>query len=514
MKPHSLSLLAPFLGASLLLGGCMVGPDYKRPDAPAEAGDTYESLPPETWKKAAPNDAAVRGAWWEIYGDPGLNALEAQVSISNQNVLIAEAQFRQAIATVRVTKADLYPQVGVSPSVTANHGGGGGGSGGGGGGGGYTTGNRTTTWEMPATLSWEIDLWGEIRRGVERDVATAQASAAQLENARLSYQATLASDWFALRGLDGQIALLQDRIKSYQQYLELTNNRYNAGVSSQGDVAAAEAQLEAAKVTLVDDQLSRAQYEHALAILVGKPPSGFHIAANPLLANPPVPAVPVGVPSSLLQRRPDIAQAERQVAAANAAIGVATGAYYPALTLSASVGYQDTVLENLFHASNFFWSVGPALAQSVFDAGRTHAQVLYAKAGYEAQAATYRQAVLTAFQQIEDDLTGLRFLEMEASAQTKAVKAADQSLQVTTNQYQAGTLAYLDVITAQNVALSNEVNALSIATRRMQTSVLLVQALGGGWSTGDLPNEKKVSTVPGNPIQNFPAAAAVTGQAH
>ncbi len=490
-----------YLAPLLVLGGCMVGPDYQRPEAPVET--SYGSLPPDTWKQSRPSDAAAKGRWWEVYGIPELNKLEEQVSISNQNVLAAEALYRQARGAGRVAKSDLYPQAGSSPSAINSSGSHWNSSQGR---------SNETTYTLPASLSWEIDLWGGIRRNVEQNVATAQATEAQLENARLSYQTLLAQNYFTLRGLDAQIDLFERTIVSYDQYLTITRNQYKSGIASEAAVAQAEAQLESARVSLADSRLSRDQSEHAVAILVGQTPAAFHLAPAPLQAQPP--HTPLIVPSDLLQRRPDIAQAERTVAAANAGIGVATAAYYPALTLNASAGTAGSGISSLLSVPSLFWSVGPSLSQSLFDAGRTHAQVYQARAGYDSQVATYRETVLTAFQQVEDDLTGLHFLELEARSQAKAVAASENSLRITRNQYVSGTASNLDVIVTENIALSNEQNAVQIAIRRMTTSVALIQALGGGWEAGQLPDAKAASTIPGNLLQQSPAAAAVTGQAH
>jgi len=490
------------LSASVLaFAGCAVGPDYVRPAAPVT--DSYGSLPPGTWRQAKPSDGAAREPWWKAYGDPVLDGLLGQVALSNQNVLAAEAQYREAQAAVPIAKADYYPQVGSQPEFTRSRTTGSGAN---------LAGGGRSLYTLPATLSWEIDLWGSIRRNVEENVATAQASAAQLANATLSYQAALAQDYFSLRGYDDLIALLERTVASYEKYLAITKNRYASGVASEADVVQAEAQLQTAKVTLDENRLTRQQYEHAIAVLVGKAPAAFHLDSSPLRAVPP--ATPPGVPTDLLERRPDIAQQERATAAANAAIGVATAAYYPSLTLGASAGFESTTLGDLFKAGSFVWSVGPSLAQTIFDAGRTHAQVYRARAAYDAQVATYRQTVLTAFQQVEDGLAGLARLEAEADAEGKAVAAARKSLEITTNQYRAGTASYLDVITTQNTALSAEQSLASIAIRRMTTSVSLVQALGGGWSAAALPNPKAAGAIPGNVIQQFPPAAAVTGQAN
>ncbi|MDE1170672.1 MAG: efflux transporter outer membrane subunit [Verrucomicrobium sp.] len=491
-----------FLSA-LLLAGCMVGPDYRRPDplppgAPLPEG--YKEVPPQgqageiPWKPAAPRDAQPRGKWWEIYGDSELNALEEKVTLNNQNIAAAEAQYRQARAAVRVANSALYPTVNFGPSLTNSRG--------------STTIGKgaadnsapsNTVYNLPVQLTYVVDVWGQVRRQAEEGVANAQNAAALLENARLSYQAELAQDWFSLHGSDSQIALLQDTISSYEKYLVLTENLYKSGVDSAQSVAQAKAQLEQARVTLLDTQLARAQYEHAIAILVGVPPAQFALPAALLAGKPP--ALPPGVPAALLERRPDIAAQERSVASANAAIGVATAGYYPQINLNGSVGPQSSYAEKLFTWPSLVWSVGPSLLQPLYNAGLNHAQVVQARAAYDASVATYRQTVLTAFQQVEDDLVGLRFLEAEETAEMKAVEAANKSLQIATNAYKAGTQSYLDVIVAQNVALTNQQNAITIRNRRMNTSVLLIQALGGGWDAGQLPSRQEVSTLPKEPAK-------------
>jgi len=494
---RSALLLLPLLAAS-----CSVGPDYVQPAAPLPAGNFKEFG--GTWEPAKPNDDAIRGKWWEIYHDPVLNALEEKVSISNQNVVEAEAQFREAAATVKVARAAFYPTVTANPSLTesqssqnltsstsSNSGNSTG----------FSRGNTSrggaqdiSTYDLPLEASYMVDIWGEVRRNVESESATAEASFANLENIRLSYQATLAQDYFSLHGLDAEADLLTRTVKSYQDYLTLTKNRYNSGIASQADVAEAQTQLDTTQAQLIDLGVARAQYEHAIAVLTGQPPSSFGLKHAGLPGAPP--HVPVGVPSRLLERRPDVAQAERQVAAANAAIGVQVAGYYPQVTLSTQSGLDAINISDLFTAPSFAWSVGAAVAQTAFDAGATHGRVQEAQANYDATVANYRQTVLTAMQQVEDDLAGLRILESEAAAEDTAVKAANQSVQVNTNQYKAGIVDYLTVITAQATALSDEVQAVNIRTRRMTTSVLLVEALGGGWTNARLPGRKGVADVP------------------
>jgi NodT family efflux transporter outer membrane factor (OMF) lipoprotein len=480
----------------LLFSGCTVGPDYARPSPPPSAA-TYKEL--NDWKQAQPKDAVLRGKWWEIYHDPELNKLEEQVNISNQNILQAEALFREAAATVKVTRAGFFPTVTANPAFTesqasqnltsrSSSGSSGGSSGG------HSGATTQSLYNLPLEATYMADVWGSVRRSVEADTATAQASFANLENARLSFTATLAQDYFSLHGLDAQEELLQTTVDSYEKFLDLTTNRYNSGIASKGDVAQAKTQLDTAKAQLIDVGVQRAQFEHAIATLTGKSASLFSLPKVSLVTTPP--KIPVGIPSTLLERRPDIAQAERQVASANASIGVAVAAYYPTITLSGSAGLEAIQLSQLFSGPSFFWSVGPVIAQTIFNAGKTHGQVQQAQANYESTVANYRQIVLTAFQQVEDDISGLRILEDEAAAEDEAVKSAQQSLDIATNQYKAGIQDYLTVITAQTTALNDERTALTIRTQRMTTSVLLIEALGGGWDASKLPSTHGVADVP------------------
>ena len=495
--------LPVLMAAPLLLGSCSVGPDYTAPPTTPTPLSYKET---SAWKPAQPKDDMIRGKWWEVYHDSQLSAMEEQVNINNQNVLMFEAQFREAAAAVKVARAAYYPTLTTNPTfteaqaATSGHSstGGGGSSVSGGSAGGHSSGSSsspvTQAYDIPANASYLVDIWGEVRRTVESNSDTAQASFADLENARLSYQSTLAEDYFELRGLDAEKELLNKTLDSFQKFLTLTQNRYKSGIASQADVATAQAQLDATRVQLIDLGVSRAQFEDAIATLIGKPAPDFSIGDKPLHATPP--DVPAGVPSELLERRPDIAAAERQVAAANATIGVNTAAYYPQLTLTATTGTQAIEFAQLFSGPTFFWSVGPEIAQTLFDGGKIHGQVQEAQATYDASVATYRETVLTAFQQVEDNLAGLRILKEESAAEDSAVKSAKISLDVATNQYKAGTEDYLTVITAQATELSDEVNAVNLQTRRMTTSVLLVQALGGGWDTSRLPTIHGVSDVP------------------
>lgn len=474
---------------TLVLSGCMVGPKYTRPAAPVP--QTYREQLPEGykedqgWKQAQPNESVLRGKWWEIYNDPALNALEEQVGISNQNVLVAAAQFREARDLVASARSSLFPALTAGPSIINSrqsqtvYGSG--------------LGNfvqQRTTYSIPFNLSWEADVWGSIRRTVTSNVASAQASAAQLENARLSYQATLAEDYFSLHGIDGDEDLLDRTAKSYVDYLQLTQDRYNAGIASDLDVAEAETQLDTTKAQLVDLAVTRAQYEHAIAVLLGKPPSGFSIPRQ-ILTTPP-PPIPVAVPSVLLERRPDIASAERLMAAQNEQIGIAKAAYYPTVGLSATTGLQTATISQWFTWPSKYWSVGPTFSETLYDAGKRHAQLMQARDTFDATVATYRQTVLTAFQQVEDNLAALRILAQEAVAQDLAVKASVRALDVSTDQYKSGIADYLTVITSQATALSNEKTAVDLLTRRMTSSVLLVQALGGGWESNDLPKRDAI----------------------
>jgi len=481
------SLLLVFAATVLLSSGCMVGPNYKRPEAPIPTA--YKEPPPDNfkeigeWKQAQPNDGVIRGKWWELYNDPELNELEEQVNISNQNILAAEAQFRAAKESVRIARSGLFPTVTAGPSIansrtsTTLAGNPAGSS---------STSSRTT-YNLPVDLSYVTDLWGSIRRSVRASAESAQVTAAQLENARLAFHTELAQVYFELRGTDGDYDLLDRTVKSYQEYLQLTRDRFNSGVASGGDVAQAETQLDTARAELIDLGVARAQFEHAIAILIGKPPSELSIPHGAIATQPP--PVPIGVPSTLLERRPDIATAERQMASVNEQIGIAKAAFYPTLSLGASAGLESTDFTKWFTWPSRVWSVGPQLAETLFDAGKRRAQVKLAQASYDVAVANYRQTVLTGFQQVEDNLAALRILENEARAEQEAVRAAEDSLQISTYQYKAGTASYLQVITSQTIAFQDERSAVDILTRRMVASVLLIEALGGGWDASKLPTE-------------------------
>ncbi len=465
------------LVATLVLSACAVGPDYVRPTATPVMPAAYKEL--DGWKQAQPRDGAVKGAWWRLFNDPQLNALEEQVAISNQNVLAAEAQFRQASALVRSAKAGYYPTVSVGASVDRSRRSDNIGAG-------TSSAGTTTDYQLPVDLSWEADIWGRIRRSVEASRASAQASAADLAAARLSAQATLAQAYFQLRTLDSQKQLLETTASYYQKSLDLTRNRYASGVAARSDVLQAETQLKSTRAQAIDTGVQRAQLEHAIALLIGKPASSFSLAPAPLVATPP--AIPLGLPSELLERRPDVAASERRVAAANAQIGVAEAAWYPTVRLSASGGFEATSLSKWLTWPSRFWAVGPSVSETLFDGGLRGSQDDQARAAYDADVAAYRQAVLTGFQEVEDNLAALRILENEARVQDEAVVAARQSVTITDNQYKAGIVGYLNVLVAQTAELANQQTAIDIQGRRMVAGVLLIKALGGGWDAA-LPPE-------------------------
>ncbi len=456
-----------------ILQACTVGPDYVKPkiQAPSEFKEAG------VWKVSEPRDHLTRGAWWEIFKDPELTALEEQVNISNQNLAVAEANFRRAVAVVQAARAGYFPTVTAGTSATRSRSSGNVGRG---------PGATTSDYQFAGGASWELDLWGKVRRSVESGTASAQSSAADIESVRLSAQAQLAQDYFQMRTLDAQKAIFDRTIEVYQKFLQLTKDRYSSGIASKSDILQAETQLKNAQAQSTDTGVQRAAMEHAIALLVGKAPSELTIPAKPLTGTPP--NMPAGLPSELLERRPDIASAERLVAAANAQIGVAEAAYYPTLTLSASGGFEASKIAQWFAWPSRIWSLGPAMVQqTLFDGGLRRAQTEQAKASYDATVASYRQTVLTAFQEVEDNLAALRILEQEAGIQDEAVNAAKESVEVTRNRYKAGTAGSLDVIVTQAIALNAEITAINIQGRRMASGVLLIQALGGGWNAQDLP---------------------------
>jgi NodT family efflux transporter outer membrane factor (OMF) lipoprotein len=470
----------------------MVGPKYKQPAAPVPV--RFKEPPPAGWKEAQPSDEKLRGKWWEIYNDPGLNALEEQVAINNQNVLAAEANYRVAKAAVRVARSQLFPTATASPSITTSARGGGRATATGGttGTGVITNGGTgvTTSYILPFDVSWTADVFGAIRRSVAGNVDLAQAAEAEVENVKLLYQSELAIDYFQLHGLDGERDLLERTIKSYADYLDLIRKRFEGGIATDADVAQAEAQLYNTQTELTDLGVSRAQLEHAIAVLMGKPPAQLTVPS--LILKTPPPAIPIALPSTLLERRPDVAEAERRVAAANEQIGIAKAAFYPTLSLGGSAGFSSTSFLNWLTWPSHFWSVGPQAAQTLFDAGRRRGQLQSAEAQYDATAANYRQTVLTAFQQVEDNLAELRILEEEDVQLARATAAAGRSLKVSSAQYESGTAPYLQVLIAETVVLGDQRSTINLLTRRLAASVSLIQALGGGWDTSKLPSPAEV----------------------
>jgi NodT family efflux transporter outer membrane factor (OMF) lipoprotein len=429
------------------------------------------------WKSAQPQDELARGKWWEMFGDAELNKLAAQVEVSNQNIRAVEAQYRQARALAQQSQASYYPTVTGGASVTRSKA--------------SNISNSTSNYNLNLGASWEPDIWGRIQRSVEAGNAGLQASAADLEAAKLSTQAALVQDYFLLRTNDARKMLLDNTVANYEKSLQLTQNQFAVGVAARADVVASETQLKSAKAQAVDVGIQRAQLEHAISILIGKAPSELSIApaTSAFITLPP--PIPLGIPSQLLERRPDIAAAERRAAQANAKIGVTEAAFYPNLTLSAALGFQSPSFANWLTAPARFWSLGPALAQSIFDGGLRKAQTAQAMAVYDQNAANYRQTILGAFQQVEDNLAALRILEQEAQLQDDAVKSAQESLQITLNQYKAGTVTYLNVVTVETIALNNEITALGIQSNRLSAAVLLITALGGGWNASELNNVTK-----------------------
>jgi NodT family efflux transporter outer membrane factor (OMF) lipoprotein len=458
------------LGAMVVaFSACTVGPNYSRPAMQTPLA--YK----EVVEPSRSIDDVIGANWWEIFADAELAALEQQVDISNQNIAQAEARFRQARALVQEARAAYFPTVTIGAGVTrtqppatsaagaakAN--------------------NAFTEHSLPIDVSWELDVWGRIRRTVESSAAAAQASEADLAAAQLSARAELAQDYFQLRALDAQKQLLDATVTAYEKSLKLTNNRYNSGVASRADVLQAETQLKTTQAQDIDVGVARAQLEHAIALLIGKAPADFLIAEARLAVTPP--AIPAGVPAELLRRRPDVAAAERLVAAANAQIGAAEAAYYPSVSLNLQGGFESSSLAKWFSWMGRFWSAGVGLSQTLLDGGLRGAQTDQARAAYDASAAVYRQTVLTGFQEVEDNLAAQRILGAEAQAQAEAVQAAQQSLAVTLNQYQAGIVSYLNVVVSQTIALNNQRTAVDILDRRLSASVLLIKALGGGWKT-------------------------------
>jgi NodT family efflux transporter outer membrane factor (OMF) lipoprotein len=480
----SLRANALVLSAAVLLTGCMVGPKYKAPAAPTPPA--FKEASPDAFKETAdwhiahPADQIPRGAWWTIFNDPTLNTLEPQVETANQTLKVADANLRAARANIRVQNADRFPTIGVAPFAgglrdSANQP--------------YFNAANANNGEgsllLPLQLNYEVDLWGRVRRSIAAATEESQATAADRQTALLSLQAELATDYFELRAADAERKLLNDTVAQYADALRVTNNRFTGGIAPKSDVTQAETQLQAAKVQAADIANQRAQFEHAIAILTGQPPAALTLPAAPIDNVPP--NVPPGLPSELLERRPDIASSERRAAEANEQIGIARTAFFPSLSLSGSAGYESVSLTNLVSPSSFMYALGPTLAQTFFDGGRRRGLSEQALAGYDRTVADYRQAVLVAYQQVEDNLVALRVLSDEAEQQRLATASARESERIFNNRYVGGVDTYLQVITAQTTALTNERNDIDILRRRMEASVLLIKALGGGWDRTQLP---------------------------
>lgn len=480
---RSLGLAATAL--ALMLAGCTVGPNYHRPAAPTAPDWKENAIPPPnppdgTWKQAEPKDGALRGAWWNLYDDPKLNDLEAKIDVSNQTLRVAMEQYQQAREQVAIARSQYYPTLAAGPSIGRTRSS-------------QNAGNAVpgvaaqqyNSFGIAGQAAWEPDLWGQVRRTVESTRASAQASAALLANVELSLRAELASDYFEMRGLDSQKALLDDSLKAYESYVNLTQIRFKGGVATESDVALAQTQLETTRAQDIDVSVARAQFEHAIATLIGEPASVFSLPAMPL--GNQIPAIPVGVPSQLLERRPDIAAAERQVDAANAQIGIAMAAYYPAVSLTGTGGFLSGNAGTWIQGPSEVWSLGASAVELLFDAGRRHAITRQAQDAYQQQVANYRQIVLAAFEDVEDNLSALRILNQEAVTEQAAVAAARRSLSISTNRYKGGVTTYLEVLTAQTAQLTNERAQADIAARQFVASVQLIRSLGGGWSTSQLP---------------------------
>jgi NodT family efflux transporter outer membrane factor (OMF) lipoprotein len=468
---------AALIAIWLPLGGCTVGPKYVRPST--EVPPAYKEVASPGFETAQPSDALAKGKWWEIYADPELNSLEDQVTVSNQSLKAAQAQFAQARAAVQVARAAYYPTVSGSASV------------------GHTRQSQNAPlfgptsplnyndFQLPIDASWEPDVWGRVRRTVEAARSEAQASAADLAGVDLSLHAELALDYFELRGLDSQKQLLDSTVVSYEKALQLTESRYKGGIASAVDVAQAQTQLETTRAQDKDTDVQRTAFEHAIAVLIGKPPAEFSQLPTPLTSPPP--PVPPSLPSELLERRPDIAGAERRMQAANAQIGVAQSAYYPQFALTGQGGFESERLGTLLQGPAGFWALAGSAAELIFDGGARHGVTAEARAAYDESVDNYRQTTLSAFQDVEDNLAALRVLQDEAKTEDAAVAAAEHSLNLSITRYRGGVTSYLEVTTAQSAALSDEITAVNILTRRMAASVLLVKAVGGGWNVSQLP---------------------------
>lgn len=491
MSSHFQILTVTLLGL-VLFKGCDKAPKYAKPSVPTPP--SYKEITPESfketdnWKFANPKDDVIRGKWWEMFNDAQLNALEEQVNISNQSIALADANFRAARAVVKQARSQYFPTVTTSPSITTSRQSG------------ATSqtnvaGGRTfTLYSLPFDASWEPDLWGRIRNTVRVTASEAQATAADLQNVRLSVEAELAFDYYQLRSLDAQKELLDSTVVAFQQQLDLTRVRFQTGIASDEDVALAETQLATTQAQATDLGIARAQLEHAIALLTGQPASSFSLAFAPFGAEPP--PIPIGLPSQLLERRPDIAAAERRAAEANAQIGVTKAALFPALTLGVTAGLESTSIASWFTWPARFFSVGPTLAQTLFDKGRRAAVTEQARAEYDGTVANYRLTVLTAFQEVEDNLAALRILSRELEQQNVAVASAQRTLSLANDRYKAGIDSYLNVITAQTTLLTNQRVAVNLQMQQMTASVQLIKALGGGWNASQLPSPKELVAKP------------------
>jgi NodT family efflux transporter outer membrane factor (OMF) lipoprotein len=464
---------------ALGLTGCMVGPKYQQPAPATPAPPAFKE--DAGWTQAQPADALVRGKWWQVYNDPELNTLEEKINVSNQSLKAAFEAYQSAHQQVSIQRADLFPTVGVSPSASRTQ----------------ESLHRPlfsslassslyNDYQIPGNASWEPDLWGKIRHMVEASRTTSQATAADLETMSLSLHAELANDYFQLRGLDLQKQLLDSTVVAFQKSVELTSNLFKGGLASASDLALAQTQLDTTRAQDIDVGVARAQFEHAVATLIGEPASSFSLPPAPLAATPPT--IPVGLPSQLLQRRPDIAAAERRVAAANEQIGIARSAYYPTVILAGGGGVESTAIGTLIQGPSSLWSIGASASETIFDAGRRHATNLQAQANYDQTVALYRQQVLQSFQDVEDNLAALRIFETESAAQKDAVADAIRSENLSLIRYKGGLAAYLEVITTQSTALADERTLATLETERMSASVLLIKAIGGTWDTSQLPH--------------------------
>lgn len=491
------------LGA-MCASGCDFAPKYQKAAVPTPPA--YKEV--EGWKVAQPADAALRGKWWEIFNDAQLNGYEEQIQVSNQNVAASAAAFLSARALVKQARAQYFPTIGVAPTIdysrqpvaTFGTGGGSGGTSGG-----SLLSGLFSFYELPFDASWQPDFWGKVRNNVRANIFATQASAADLENVLLTAQAEVAVDYFQLRAQDAQKKLLDDTVKAYRDSYDIAKERYDAGLDSDEDVAQAETQLESTQADDIDLGILRAQYEHAIAILIGKPPAEFALTYQPLDAVPP--AIPVGLPSALLERRPDIAEAERLMAETNAQIGVARAAYYPNISLSAQTGFESISVSSWFTWPSRFFSVGPTASETIFDFGARRGAVLQSKANYDRTVASYRQTVLTAFQQVEDNIAALKVLADELVQQDKAVASAQRNLKLANDRYKAGIDPYLNVITAQTTLLTNQRFALTVRQEQMTRSVQLLEALGGGWDANQLPAPNSIS----HPAPNSGAPVGTNG---